>query len=476
MQWLARVDIREAARQCERALKTIELPIAIVGGGPAGLAAAIEAARAGLTVHLYDERDALGGPIYAHAARTTLLAELDALGSRIVVHRRATVWGVFDARTLAIFAQERADTVRAEILVLATGSHARRVPVPGQTLRGVSHCDDLDALLHTTAARPGLRVLVAGAGPSLAPIAARLSRAGAHVVSVLDAAGGRESATESTMPRAIDGPWRQWPVSGDAAADSLTLRAARVPYRAARTGARIEGDETARAAITVALDDAWTPIPGTEESLDVDAVCFAWGAVPASELAAIAGAERGFSPERGGVAAIVSADMETSVRGVFAVGDAAGGAALSTLEGRIAGVAAAMRLGALGKAEGRDRLRIFRSALAPLVRARAAAARVSAIRPGLAALATPDTVLCPCESTTAARVDQAVDEGARDLGHVKRATRAGMGPCQGRACAPAIADRVALRLGHSAAAVPPLHPRPPVTPVPIRALATLPEE
>ena len=115
-------------------LMTITPRIAVVGGGPAGLAAAVEAARAGLSVHLYDGAPTLGGPTYGHAADPTLLAELRAAASRIVIHSSATVWGIFEQRTLAVWEQDRADSFRPEAIVLATGAHSRSVPIPGWTL------------------------------------------------------------------------------------------------------------------------------------------------------------------------------------------------------------------------------------------------------------------------------------------------------------------------------------------------------
>jgi len=127
-------------------LMTISPQVAVVGGGPAGLAAAIEAARAGTTVHLYDERPVLGGPTYAHAAQSTLIPEIHAAGPRIVLHQGATVWGVFEQRTLAVWEKERAEKVQPEVLILAAGTHKRVVPVPGWTLPGVVDAETIRTL------------------------------------------------------------------------------------------------------------------------------------------------------------------------------------------------------------------------------------------------------------------------------------------------------------------------------------------
>ena len=453
-------------------LMTITPEIAVVGGGPAGVAAAIEAARAGLTAHLYDERPALGGPAYGDAAKSTLLAELDAAGSRVVLHHRATVWGIFEQRTLAVWEGDRAESVLPEVMVLATGTHDRSVPVPGWTLPGVTNGETIRALLETRAVKPGQRVLVAGAGPLLPVVASRLVRAGAQVVAVLDA------APSGQMPRALPAPWNQWALSGDAMADWHTLRAARVPFVESRTVARVVGDETVREVVTVALDEDWRPRRGSEEKLEVTAVCFSWGSVPSIQLSQMCGAEHHYAAELGGWAPLVSAEMETTAPGIFSAGDGAGvgGAAMAVLEGRIAGIAAAARLGALSQGAARSRLRPHRAALAPLRKSRDVLGRRIAARPGLAELITPDTVICPCEGTTAARVDQALDEGVGDLGQMKRMTRAGMGECQGRMCSPALAHMIAHRRGIPLEAIAPPSIRPPVTPVPIHVLATLPDE
>src|SRR5262247_679992 len=418
-------------------LMTISPQIAVVGGGPAGLAAAIEAARAGATVHLYDERPVLGGPTYAHAAQSTLIPEIHAAGPRIALHQGATVWGVFEQRTLAVWEKERAETVQPEVLILATGTHRRVVPVPGWTLPGV-----VDAVTIRTLA-PGQRVLVAGAGHQLPVVASRILRAGARVVAMLDA------APAARIPRALPAPWGRWPLSGDASADWHALRAGRVPLTGSRAVARVIGDEKVREVVTVALDGDWRPVPGSEETLAVGAVCFVWDSVPSIQLSQLCGVEHEYVAERGGWVPTVSADMETSVRGIFCAGDGAGlgGAAMAVLEGRIAGIAAASRLGVLSPGEARSRLRPHQSELAPLRRSRDLLGRTGAIKSGLAELITPDTVICPCEGVTGAHADKALDEGVSDLGQMKRMTRAGAGECQGRLCAPALAQLIARRRG-----------------------------
>ncbi len=446
--------------------------IAVVGGGPAGLAAASEAARVGLTVHLYDERPALGGPVYGGAAESGLLAELHGAGSRIVLHQRTTVWGIFEQRTLAVWEQDRAESVRAEVIVLAPGAHTRCVPIPGWTLPGVTSAETIWALVETRTLPPGQRVLVAGTGPLLPVVASRLVRAGAEVVAVLDAVSSPRAR------RALPPPWGQWALAGDATVDWRTLRAAHVALVGSRTVARVVGDEAVREAVTVALDDAWRPLRGSEKRIEVGAVCLVWGSVPSTHLAQLCGAEHRYAAERGGWVPAVSAEMETTVPGVFSVGDGAGigGAAVAVLEGRVAGLAAAARLGVLSPSAARSQLRPHQAVLTRLRKSQEMLGRLTAARVGLAELITPDTVICPCERITGARIDQAVDEGAGDFGQLKRMTRAGMGQCQGRMCSPGLAMMLAQRRGIPLEAIAPPSIRPPVTPIPVHVLATLPDE
>jgi NADPH-dependent 2,4-dienoyl-CoA reductase/sulfur reductase-like enzyme len=373
---------------------------AVVGAGPAGMAAAAELARAGAAVHVYDENPDPGRP-----------------GDGVVMHARAIVWGIFEARTLAVWEGERASLIRPDVLVLATGAHERPVPLPGWTLPGV----------HASSAEvpPGRRVVVAGAGAHMPEVPA------GQVVAALDAAAP----------------------SG------------------ARTIARVLGAGQVEGAVTVALDADWRPVPGSEATVEADAVCLGFGRVPAVQLAVLAGCEHRHVAAAGGWVPVRSDVLETTVPGVYAAGDVAGvgGARLAETEGRIAGIAAGARLGVLAPAEAARRLRALQDALPALRHDCAACRHVGR----LAALVTPDTVLCRCEGVTAAEVGEILEEGAPDLAYVKRMTRAGMGLCQGRLCEAGLTALFLHRTGRFAGSLAPLSVRPPVRPVPIDVLAGL---
>jgi bacterioferritin-associated ferredoxin len=209
---------------------------------------------------------------------------------------------------------------------------------------------------------------------------------------------------------------------------------------------RAEGDGRVEAATLAACGADWAPLPGTERTVAVDAVCTAYGFLPNVELA------RALGCALDGDAVAHGDRMETSVDGVYVAGEAAGvgGAELATVEGEIAGRAAA---GApVGASDRRARLADFARILGDLFDA----------RPGLYRLAAPDTVICRCEDVTAAAVDAAVADGATTPAALKVVTRCGQGPCQGRMCERLVTARLPARERFSA--------RAPIAPVPLAAL------
>ena len=210
-------------------------PLVVVGGGPAGIAAAIEAARAGLRCVVVDEAAALGGQIYRQPPREfgiegarrlgrdyrrggRLRAELARVGGRVEVRWETCVLDIVDGPAV-ICASPGGGTRRlaAERVVLATGAYDRPVPFPGWTLPGVLTAGGAQALLKTMRVRPGERALVAGTGPLLLVVANKLHHAGVRVVAVLEA--GRSAFTPGMAARA----WRQPRLLADGARYRLGL-------------------------------------------------------------------------------------------------------------------------------------------------------------------------------------------------------------------------------------------------------------
>jgi len=402
----------------------VECDVAVVGAGPAGIAAACRAAEAGARTVLLDENPAPGGQIHRHLpgqpAPEGARAWLDRLAASGAEVRSG--WSVVDADADAaaesssprfrfgLFAEDDGAllSVRASRVVVATGARELFLPFPGWTLPGVMGAGGAQAMAKMGADFRGRSAVVAGSGPLLLPVAAYLEKAGAEVALVAEQAGllglARFAAELSLFPGKL-------------------LEAARyrggffpAPYRTGTWIAQAHGRERVEAVTLTDGRDDFT--------LDCDLAAVGYGLVPNAELARLLSCET----VRGAVVADTA--QETSVPGVFAAGEPCGVAGLDTAiaEGEIAGLAAAGRLDG-GTAE------VRRLSRARARGRRLAAAMESVFRPRaeLAAAVRADTIVCRCEDVRLSSIARAA--GAREA---KLATRAGMGPCQGRVCGPAL--------------------------------------
>jgi glycine/D-amino acid oxidase-like deaminating enzyme len=439
--------------------------VLVVGAGPAGLAAAL-ALGDRADVRIIDERAAPGGQFFKQPAVAMpprdrqqragagLIARL-----RRPVESGVQVWG--------------ASVIRPRRLIIATGAYERPVVVPGWTLPGVMTTGAAQTLLRSHAALPGRRVLVAGSGPLNLQLAVELLRAGVEVVAVAEAAPapwtrpGAAARLIAANPR----------LAAAGLAMLVALRRAGVAVLHGHVLAAVQGDTRAARAV---LRHA-----GGQTPFDVDTVCAGWGFQPANELPRLLGcafrdaAEQEIERDE---------DGRTSVPDVLVAGEAGGfgGAALAMLQGRRAGLRALATLG-LGPpppvARPSRHLR-FQQALRDVF---------DAPPPGVAH-ATAETIVCRCEALTRGALEAAITgHGVGDAGSLKRLTRAGMGRCQGRICAPFLqellgqADRAAfapqaplrpVRLGLLARAqpewtghhraLPPSPPLPPGEALPVR--------
>jgi NADPH-dependent 2,4-dienoyl-CoA reductase/sulfur reductase-like enzyme len=458
-------------------------PLVIVGAGPAGMAAAIAAAEAGPRPVVIDEHPRAGGQIYrqpppalqgskpAHypgpQRRAALLRRFHDLADRMEVLLGTTAWGLFPPRRLTVVGPAGARDLDAEHLVLAPGAYEYVPPFPGWTLPGVMTPGGAQALVKTMGVRPGRRVLLGGTGPFLLVVAEQLHRAGMEVAGVVELARAGEAL--GVLLGLLAEPGLLW----EGLAILRRVRRAGIPIYRGHVVVAAQGEGEVRSAVFCPCDERGQPDRGRARAVDVDTLCVGYGFVPRTALAQLAGCRLRFEGALGGWVPVVDEEMHTSVPGVWVAGDGGGvaGALAAELEGALAGLAVARRLGALDQAAySRKRLPLARR-LARLRRFRAALDRLFRLRPGLTGLAGPDTLVCRCEELTLAEIEVGIAAGGTDLRTLKVMTRLGMGPCQGRMCWPALARLLAARTGRPIEQIGPLSVRPPIEPVTLGDLA-----
>jgi len=290
---------------------TIHAELAIVGGGPAGLAAAIEAARRGVAVTLVDLGDQPGGALALQTHRYDDLgvrgAAIGALLWRAAESAGATLlprtlaWGLFEDRTLGLAVghgteRERSDLLHADVVLVATGAVDRFDPFPGATLPGVMTATAAMTMMHRWRVRPGTHALVVGDDP----------------IAVCLEQYARDAGIEPTRLPSAEG-----------------LHALAGPDGALAT---VEKRDAAGAV-------AW--------AMGQEALILAEGMQPANELARMIACAMAWCEPLGGHVPLRDAAMRTSVPDVSVAGDTAGvgdvGSAM--LQGRIAAAAIADRLG-----------------------------------------------------------------------------------------------------------------------------------
>ncbi len=458
----AQADTFGGAPVAEPGLRRDETQVLVIGAGPAGLAAAEAAAAAGLSVVVIDERSAPGGqyfkPVAAShtqtgaasdgqfAAGAALVERVHALGVRF--YTQCTVW---DARALGagdvtgdqgitVHARDPEGVLEVSALrvVVATGAYEKAWAVPGWTLPGVMNTGAAQTLARAYQVAPGRRVLVAGNGPLNLQMAADLACHGVKVVAVAEAARSPLRA-----------PWKDLLAMARRRPDLLragigylaALRRHGVPVLHGHVLARVEGEGRAERAVLAAVrrDGALRGAhPRGETAFDVDVVCTGYGFAPSTEITRLLGCRHEVDARQALVAAR-DRNMRTSIASVFVAGDAGGpwGAHAALHQGRLAGLAAARDL-AGEDAERQAQAQVAAAGLERETAFQRSLWRAFAAPECASSLARDDTLLCRCEGVAFGPVRAEIAGGAKDLASIKRATRCGMGHCQGRYCSPAI--------------------------------------
>jgi NADPH-dependent 2,4-dienoyl-CoA reductase/sulfur reductase-like enzyme len=470
----------DSARQAAGVLRT---EVAVIGAGPAGMAAALAAADAGCAVTLVDPAPQIGGQIYRQDQRLAagagapppVTGGLPERFHRAAAHPRigllpgTSVWHAQRAgpRFLLQCAGQVTGAIDAAAVVLATGAAEVVFPFPGWTLPGVVTAGAAQALIKAQGTLVGRRVLVAGSGPLLLPAAVSLARHGARVVAVCEAA--RPARLLSRAPGLAGHPAKVREAAGYAAA----LARHRIPVWPGRAVIACEGERQLERAVVARVDAAGRQA-GPPRAVSVDAVAVSMGFAPVLELARALGCDCRPQPHRPAVVTVtVTQDQAASTPGVFGCGEVTGvgGAGLAEAEGTVAGAAAARLLGRLNEPRYRQRLA---GPLRQVARLRRFAAWLDGTYPvtdGWLDLLRPDTVMCRCEEVTWADLAGAFALGAAGLRAVKGITRCGMGYCQGRVCGPGLQHATARQAALPLAEVGDLNTRHIAAPVTVGTLA-----
>jgi len=315
--------------------------IAIVGGGPAGLAAALNAVKCGAKVMLIDRNDYLGGQLIKQTHRffgskqqrasergigiARQLADEVMASDGIEVLTEATALGYYEDGVLAVEQHNRIITIKPERLIIATGGAEKTLLFPNNDLPGVYGAGAVQTLVNVYGVKPGRRVLMVGAGNIGVIVSYQLLQAGVEVAAIIEAA-----------PR-IGAYW----------VHAAKVVRAGVPIYTRHTIKCAHGEREVTGATIVQLDDNWQPVPGSEKEIDVDVICLSVGLTPLTELLWQAGCKMVFVPELGGNVPLRNEQLETSVPGIYVAGDVAGieEASAAMMEGALAGLNAAAGLG-----------------------------------------------------------------------------------------------------------------------------------
>jgi len=335
---LSRARIRPLSPSRSQLRKT---EIAVIGGGPAGLSAAVSATQMGARVTLLDRNQKLGGQLvkqthkfFGSEQQYACVRGVDIAGvlankldrDKTDIMLDAAVLGYYqEDGVLGIEQNDKFIKIEPKKVIVATGASERVLTFPNNDLPGIYGAGAAQTLMNEHGVVPGSNVLMVGAGNVGLIVSYQMMQAGVKVKAIIDAA-----------PR----------ITGYLVHASKVRRLG-IPIHTSYTVKEAHGKENLERATIWRLDESWQPIEGTEIDLDVDVMCIAVGLSPLNELLWQAGCQMKYIPELGGHTTLRNEDMETSVKGIYVAGDVAGveEATSAMVEGSLAGLCAAKSLG-----------------------------------------------------------------------------------------------------------------------------------
>lgn len=316
----------------------------IIGAGPAGLSAAIEASKRGLKVIVFDENEKPGGQLFKqihkffgskeHKAKIRgfkigedLLKEAETYNVKVVL--KAVVTGLYLDKEVVVQIEGRVEHYKGDTIIVATGASENMVTFEGWTLPGVIGAGAAQTMMNLHSIKPGKKILMLGSGNVGLVVSYQLLQAGCEVVAIVDAS----------------------PKIGGYGVHASKLTRSGVPFYLTHTIIKTKGSESIEGVTIAQVDKSWNFIEGTEKYFDVDTICLAVGLSPMSQLLKMSGCEMVDGPL--GNVPVTYKNGSTSIPGLFVAGDVSGieEASAAMIEGRISGTAAAEFLGYIEEKE-----------------------------------------------------------------------------------------------------------------------------
>ena len=454
--------------------------LVIIGGGPAGLAAAARAAQAGVEALLIDEQATPGGQIYRAVGTipeqraallgsdyqygVTLLEQFQASGAAYLPN--TTLWNLTGQRELGILHNGQASRMTANRVIIASGAMERPVPFPGWTLPGVMTAGAGQILMKSSGIVPKAGVVLAGSGPLLLLLAWQYMRAGVKIHGVLEMAPAANF-------------WQALPyLPGALLAHHYILKGLRYQLALKKAGVKFYKHVSSLRALGSDSIEAVEFVQRQKtRRIETPLLLTHFGVIPDNHLSRCAGCEHYWDNKQLCWRPLKDEWGNSSIAGIAIVGDGSGigGAVAARHAGYIAGVESARALGRIDEKQRDETAREDQRWMHEDLRVRPFLEAL--FRPPAALLQQPDdeTLLCRCEEITAGDIRRAIREGHDDSNQIKFLTRCGMGPCQGRQCDSAVSQLLAHELNKTMDDVGAYRIRPPIRPLTLAQLAALDE-
>ncbi|MDF0605799.1 NAD(P)/FAD-dependent oxidoreductase [Neisseriaceae bacterium TC5R-5] len=457
----------------------------IVGGGPAGMSAAMELARHGVDSIILDEASRLGGVVYRGPLRHGVV--LDYLGERYrnnmqALHREfeqfshkvdvrlnTRIVGGSDQQLFALDAEEQVVPVPYSQLLLAAGCHERSVPFPGWTLPGVIMLGGLQLQIKSGVVKPLGRTILAGTGPLLPLVACQLHRAGAEVAGVYEACAfgrlAKEAITLLNQPQLFL----------DGLSMVAYLKRHGIPLHYGWGIVAAHGQSELQEVVVAPYDADWNADLSQQRRVPAQTLASGYGFIPRTQLTQQMNLSHQYDDD-GFLKPTIDDWQCSSQRHIHLAGDIGGlrGGESAMLTGRIAALSILQQLGILDSESAERQRQIYQRELASILRFRAGIDRFTQRGTGQLALPKPETVICRCENATRQDIDTALEQGVNDLISLKMRTRVSMGDCQGKMCVGYCSDRLREHTGKKDVGW--IRPRFPLDPLPFSAFSPLTEQ